>query len=66
MHLIDLIRQQVLNDPLDYDPVVESENIFLAYDFGDEEAKRALDNVFLCLCGRSLKTLIDFSKGERP
>jgi len=55
--LIDRVQSEMEND--DEDREEQSEILLSIYDDADEKTKSVIDKVIICLCGWSLKTLLN-------
>jgi hypothetical protein len=60
--LIDRIEHEMLTD--DEDREKESAYLEAAYQDASDEAKQAIDNCFIALCGWELQTMIDRQKDK--
>lgn len=55
--LIDRVQDEMESD--DEDRQKQSAILLSVYDGADEKTKATIDEVFICLCGWSLKTLLN-------
>lgn len=62
MNIIDQVLDAMNTQCGDINEVKESARIVKKYNNADEKGKELIDDVFISLCGYSLKTLIDKAK----
>jgi hypothetical protein len=62
MNIIDQVLDAMNTQCGDINEVKESVRIVQKYNNADEKCKELIDDVFISLCGYSLKTLIDKAK----
>ncbi len=58
--LIDQVELEMTTD--DEDRVYQSDRLIDEYNNASEEAKRVVDEIFICLCGWRLSTLLEQRK----
>jgi hypothetical protein len=58
MALIDRIEELILSDD-EYPRDDQSDRLIDEYEKASPESKEVIDNIFICLCGYSLKSIIE-------